>query len=72
MKKIFLDYSDWKTILFGETGLPLMEQELFDNISKLASCADVTVILTEDNKPTRVLRYDTKSRNFTEFKIGEI
>lgn len=25
MKKVFLDYSDWKAILFGDSGLPLMD-----------------------------------------------
>lgn len=48
MKKVFLDYSGRKTILFGEIGLPLIEQELYDNISKLASRSEVTVILTEN------------------------
>lgn len=69
MKKIFLDYLDWKAILFGETGLPLMEQELFEYISKLASRDDVTVILTENEKPTWVLKYDTQSGLFTENQI---
>ena len=69
MKKIFLDYLDWKAILFGETGLPSMEQELFDYISKLASRADVTVILTENEKPAWVLKYDTKTGQFAENQI---
>jgi len=69
MKKVFLDYTDWKAILFGETGLPLMEQELFDNISKLASRPDVTVILTENEKPTWVLKYDKQTGQFTENQI---
>ncbi|MCF8396770.1 MAG: hypothetical protein K9G58_01295 [Bacteroidales bacterium] len=72
MKKVFLDYSDWKTILFGETGLPLMEQELFDYIAKLASCADVTVILTEGEKPAWVLKYNNNTGKFSESQIGEI
>lgn len=69
MKKVFLDYTDWKAILFGETGLPLMEQELYDNISKLASRTDVIVILTENDKPTWVLKYDTQTGQFTENQI---
>jgi len=69
MKKIFLDYMDWKAILFGETSLPLMEQELFDNISRLASLADVTVILTENEKSTCVLKYKKQTAQFTEHQI---
>lgn len=69
MKKVFLDYTDWKAILFGETGLPLMEQELYDNISKLASRNDVRVILTENNKPAWVLKYDTQTGQSTENQI---
>ncbi len=69
MKKVFLDYTAWKAILFGETGLPVMEQELFDYISKLASRNDVTVILTENDKPTWVLKYDKQTGLFTENQI---
>ena len=69
MKKVFLDYTDWKAILFGETGLPVMEQELFDYISKLASRNDVTVILTENAKPAWVLKYDNQTGQFTENQI---
>jgi len=69
MKKVFLDHTDWKAILFGETGLPVMEQELFDYISKLASRNDVTVILTENDKPTLVLKYDKQTGLFTENQI---
>ncbi len=69
MKKVFLDYTDRKAILFGETGLPLMEQELYDNISKLSSRTDVIVILTENDKPARVLKYDTQTGQFTENQI---
>lgn len=72
MKKLFLDYIGWKAILFGETGLLQMEQELFDYISKLASREDVTVILTEDEKPTWVLKYDTETGKFSECQIGEL
>lgn len=69
MKKVFLDYSDWKVILFGGTGLPAMEQELYDYISKLASHKDILVILTENEKQTWVLKYDTKTKLFNEYHI---
>ena len=72
MKKVFLDYSDWKAILFGETGLHLMEQELYDNMSKLASRNDVTVILTENEKPAWVLKYDTNTGKHSEYQVGVI
>lgn len=72
MKKVFLDYSEWKTILFGVTGLPSIDQELYDYISKLASRNDVIIILTENEKPTWKLKYDTKTGKFSEFQIGEI
>lgn len=49
-----------------------MEQELFDNISKLASRSDVTVILTENEKPACVLKYDTNTGKFSEYQIGVI
>lgn len=69
MKKVFLDYSDWKAILFGETGLPSLEKDLFDYISKLTSRSDVTVILTENDKPAWVLKYDMETGKFSEFHI---
>lgn len=72
MKKVLLDYSDWRAILFGETGLPSMEQVLFDYISKLASRSDVNVILIENEKPAWVLKYYTKTGEFSEYQIGEI
>jgi len=72
VKKVFLDYSDWKAILFDQTGLPLMEQELFDYISKLASRSDVNVILKENEKPAWVLKYDTKTVAFSAYQIGAI
>jgi hypothetical protein len=49
-----------------------MEQELYDNISKLASRNDVTVILTENEKPAWVLKYDTNTGKFSEYQIGVI
>jgi hypothetical protein len=72
MKKVLLDYSDWRAILFGETGLQTIEQELFDYISKLASRSDVDVILSENEKPAWVLKYDTNTGEFSEYQIGEI
>ncbi|MFZ4399685.1 MAG: hypothetical protein ACOYO1_06605 [Bacteroidales bacterium] len=70
MKKVFLDYSDWKAILFCETGLHLMEQELLDYISKLASRKDVTVVLNENEKPVWILKYDVEKEKFNTFPIG--
>ncbi|MCF7802496.1 MAG: hypothetical protein K9N34_10835 [Candidatus Marinimicrobia bacterium] len=72
MKQIFLDYLDWKVILFGETGLPLTEKELFDYISKLASRDDTRVILTEKGIPVCELKYDIETGKFAEYKIGKI
>lgn len=67
MKKITLDYSDWKSIIQDGTGLPIMEQELYDFISKLASRSDVKVILTVDEKPLLLLKFE--SEKFHEYKI---
>jgi glucose-6-phosphate-specific signal transduction histidine kinase len=69
MLKLYLDYLEWKAILFGETNLPQMEKELFDNISKLASSSSVTVILTENDKPVLVLKYDNESGRYSEHQI---
>jgi glucose-6-phosphate-specific signal transduction histidine kinase len=69
MLKLYLDYLEWKAILFVETNLPQMEKELFDNISKLASSSNVTVILTENDKPVLVLKYDNESGRYSEHQI---
>jgi hypothetical protein len=44
-----------------------MEQELYDFISKLASRSDVKVILTVDEKPLLLLKFEYEK--FHEYKI---
>lgn len=70
MRKIFLNSGDWKTILLGATGLPQMEVELYSIMKDLASRSDVVIILTEDDKPEMVLKFDENKGKFSEYSIG--
>ena len=69
MRKIFLDSSDWKAILLGETGFPQMENELYSIMKDLGSRSDVVIILTEDNKAEMVLKYDINTGKFSEYSL---
>jgi hypothetical protein len=69
MKKIFLNSGDWKTILLGATGFPQMEVELYSIMKSLANRNDVVIILTEDDKPVTVLKYDENTDKFSEYRI---
>lgn len=69
MRKIFLNSGDWKTILLGATGFPQMEVELYSIMKDLASRSDVVIILTEDDKPEMVLKYDANTDKFSEYSI---
>ena len=64
MKKIIISYDDWNDILFQNTGLPLMEKELFDIIYKLTIRNDTKVVLTIEDKPEYVLTFDKNSNKF--------
>jgi len=69
MRKIYLNSEDWKTILIGTTGFPQMEVELYSIIKDLACRSDVVIILTEDDKPEMVLKFDENTDMFTEYSI---
>jgi hypothetical protein len=72
MRKITLDFLGWKTILFEETGLPLMEQELRDVLKEWASNKDLKVILAENDLPTWILNYNIKTNKFETLPIGKL
>ncbi|MFZ4399687.1 MAG: hypothetical protein ACOYO1_06615 [Bacteroidales bacterium] len=72
MRKITLDFLGWKTILFKETGLPLMEQELRDVLKEWASNKDLKVILAENDLPTWILNYNIKTNKFETLPIVKL
>lgn len=69
MKKIYLDYNDWHDILFSNTGLPNMQEQLLIFIGELAIRNDVRVILLLNGEQELVLNYDTNTRKFSENAI---
>jgi adenosine/AMP kinase len=69
MRKIVLNSSDWKTILLGATGFHQMEDELYSIMKSLANRSDVVIILTEDDKPEMVIKYDENTDKFSEYSI---
>ncbi len=69
MRKIFLDSDDWKSILYGATGFPKMEAELYSIMRDLDSRSDVVIIRTEDYKPEMVLKFDEITGKFSKFSI---
>lgn len=71
MKKVFIDYDGWSAIFLGETGLPLMEDELYEILKKLASREDVVVVLRQNDKPLSVLKYNNKTSKFEELPIDD-
>lgn len=69
MRKLFLDSGDWETILLGTTGFSQMEVELFSLMKDLAIRSDVVIILTKDNEPEMVLKYDENANKFLEYSL---
>jgi hypothetical protein len=67
-----LEYLDWEPIIFGQVVPSVIEQELLNYIIKLASCAYITLILTENGKPSWVLKYEIDSGKFYKDQIGKI
>lgn len=71
MKKIYLDYNDWHDILFGNTGLPNMQEQLLNYIGELAIRDDVRVIITRNGEQEIVLNYDPDTGKFSEHAIDK-
>lgn len=71
MKKIYLDYNDWHDILFGNTGLPNMQEQLLNFIGELAIRDDVRVIITPNGEQEVVLNYDPDTGKFSEHAIDK-
>ncbi len=46
-----------------------MEVELYSIMKDLASRSDVVIILTEDDKPEMVLKFDENTDKFSEYSI---
>lgn len=66
---IKINYDDWKTLESNSTGLPIMNNELIEAIAKLASNESIVIVLTIENNPAYILKYDTSLNLFTEHKI---
>lgn len=67
--KFNIEYDDWKAIENSSTGLPNMNNELLEAISKIASNDTIIIILTINKNAEFILRYDTVKQSFTENKI---
>jgi len=71
MKKVYIDYDAWSAIFLGETGLPLMEEELYEILKKLASLEDVVVVLRQNNEQLFVLKFNVNTSKFEELPIDD-
>ena len=67
-KEIKIERLHWKTILITRN-IPLIDQSLFNYIRGMASRKDISVILTENKKPTYMLKYERRTNTFTTTSI---
>jgi len=64
-----IDNSDWESILEGSTGIPVSAEEIIDGVKHFASLKDIKVILTENDKPVWLLKYDKTEDKFIKHQL---
>lgn len=66
-----IDNSDWEAIIECSTGIPVSAEEIIVGVKHFASLKDVKVILTENEKPVWLLKYDKTEDKFIKHQIDK-